>query len=83
MEAVNVIYNGDLEKARISEFGFYTGVEQNVDENEAPVEASTGVYEAVYVQLAKKRCTLGTDLSDNGSSMRPYVTFETSCCLEL
>lgn len=83
MEAVNVIHGGDLNSARISEFGFYTGVDEAVDADGVLSDSNTGMFEATYVQLAKKRCTLGTDLSDSGSSMRPYVSFETSCCLEL
>lgn len=88
LEAVNTLYNGDLMAARISEMGFYTGCDVVVDENEAIV-AATSVptanqnYEAIYVQLAKHRCTLGTDLSDSGSSMVPYVSFESASLLDV
>lgn len=82
-EAVNVIYGADVSKARISELGFYTGCDIGVDSNEQPVDGSGMNKEAIYVQLCKKRCTLGTDLSDPGSLMRPYVSFESSCCLEI
>lgn len=83
MEAVNVIYGANLMYSRISEFGFYTGCEIGVDADEQPVDGSGVNTEAVYVQLCKKRCTLGTDLSDPGSYMRPYISFESSCCLEI
>lgn len=83
MEAVNVIYGADISKARISEMGFYTGCDIGVDGDEQPVDGNGVNKEAIYVQLCKKRCTLGTDLSDPGSSMRPYVSFESSCCLEI
>ncbi len=82
-EAVNVIYGADVSKARISELGFYTGCDIGVDSNEQPVDGAGMNKEAIYVQLCKKRCTLGTDLSDPGSLMRPYVSFESSCCLEI
>ena len=82
-EAVNVIYDADVSKARISELGFYTGCDIGVDSNEQPVDGAGMNKEAIYVQLCKKRCTLGTDLSDPGSLMRPYVSFESSCCLEI
>ncbi len=83
MEAVNVIYNADPSKARISELGFYTGCDVGVDADEQIVSGSGLNTEAIYIQLAKKRCTLGTDLSDSGSSMRPYISFEASNCLEI
>lgn len=87
LEAVNVLYDGDLSKARISEMGFYTGCDVVVDANEAIVNGSTPAinqsYEAIYVQLAKHRCTLGTDLSDAGSSMMPYVSFESASLLDV
>ena len=82
-EAVNVIYGADVSEARISELGFYTGCDIGVDSNEQPVDGAGMNKEAIYVQLCKKRCTLGTDLSDPGSLMRPYVSFESSCCLEI
>lgn len=83
MEAVNVMHQANLMFARISEFGFYTGCDVHVDANESPTNGNGTNLEAIYVQLCKKRCTLGTDLSDPGSSMRPYISFESSCCLEI
>ena len=86
MEAVNVLYGGDLKYARISEFGFYTGEDRPVNANEvvlAPEAAGSGAYEAVYVQLAKHRCTLGTDLSDSGSTLRQLINFEHAACIEV
>lgn len=87
LEAVTVLYDGDLSKARISEMGFYTGCDVVVDANEAIVSGTTPAanqsYEAIYVQLAKHRCTLGTDLSDSGSSMMPYVSFESASLLDV
>ena len=74
MEYVTAFCGGVLNNARISEIGFYTGTDVTSDQDTTK--------EAVYVQLAKKRCTLGTDLSDPNSIMRPYVSFEASCCID-
>lgn len=59
-EVINAMYGGDLRRARISEFGLYSGVEA-VDNSQKP--------EAVYVQLASHMCTVGHDLSNPDSTL--------------
>lgn len=93
MEAVNILYNGDLNRARISEFGFYTGEDRYVvkESNDPgaseiiqPAGATSGTaVEAIYIQLAKHRCSLGTDLSDSGSTLRQLINFEHVGCIEI
>lgn len=64
-EAINIIYNGDLRRARISEFGLYSGIEKT-----ATIEGVDGSYpEAAYVQLASHMCCIGHDLSNPRSSI--------------
>jgi len=59
MEAINVLYAGDIRRARISEWGLYTGGDKVVTNAEG-----LSYTEALYVQLSSKRCTTGLDMSD-------------------
>lgn len=59
MEAINVLYGGDTRRARISEWGLYTGGDQVVTNSEGLTYT-----EALYTQLSSKRCTTGLDMSD-------------------
>lgn len=58
LEVINAMYDGDLRRARISEFGLYTGEDQNVTGYDA-----NGVEfpytESIYTQLAYKICNTG------------------------
>ncbi len=49
---------------QISEFGIYSGIERD------------GVDDAVYVQLAFKRCMLGIDLTELGSTYQEEIVLE-------
>lgn len=83
-EVVDVLYQGDSRYKRISELGFYTGCDVFVNSSEVYVPSATsGNKEAAYVQLAKHRTSLGSDMSDIDSIMLPYVTFENSACIDL
>lgn len=86
-EVIAVLYGGDPRYARISELGFYTGCEVAVDSNRnyLPGTQPGGSVkaEAAYVQLAKHRTSLGTDMSDVDSVMLPYITLEASSCIEI
>ena len=79
LEAINVLYHGDLRRARISEWGIYTGVDGTntrsyIDSNGNSAE---GTYtEALYVQLAAKRCTTGVDLSNSSSEQHEVLTIQ-------
>ena len=85
LEAVNLLYGGDLNYARISEFGFYTGEDRPVNASGViqPIDGVGVATEAVYVQLAKHRCTLGSDMSDSGTIFRQLVNFEHTACIEI
>ena len=65
-EVINAMYGGDLRKARISEFGLYSGIEH------AGTQMSGIDYqytEAAYVQLASHMCCIGHDLSNVNASL--------------
>lgn len=78
LEAINVFYHGDLRRARISEWGIYTGADTtNSRSHTVDGETVTGNYqEAVYVQLAAKRCTTGVDLSNSSSEQHEVLTIQ-------
>lgn len=72
-EAINVIYKGNLLKARISEFGLYSGIEvQNVSGDGLGIPYS--YTEAAYVQLASHMCCMGYDLSADNALLEERVT---------
>ena len=88
MEAVSVLYNNDLDYARISEIGYYTGYDvsfstTNADQHEfEPQEVPDTWYsEAAYVQLAKHHCFRGSELYTAGSYIKPKVSLESECCI--
>lgn len=58
-EVIETMYGGDLRRARISEFGLYSGIEKTAS------DPDIGQYsEAAYVQLASHMCCIGHDLSN-------------------
>ena len=78
LEAINTIYHGDLRRARISEWGIYTGVDKQATRTHI-VNGNTveDTYtEAAYVQLAAKRCTTGVDLSNSSSEQHEVLTIQ-------
>ena len=88
MEAVSVLYNNDLDYARISEIGYYTGYDvgfnpanANEYEYEPTMLADTWYAEAAYVQLAKHHCFRGSELYTAGSYIKPKVSLESECCI--
>ncbi len=73
-EAINIIYGGNFQYARISEYGFYTGEDQTVeglDHLDDPFDYD----EAIYAQLATHRCSTGTDVSDPASVVEETVVY--------
>lgn len=83
MEAVNVLYNGDTNYAKISEVGYYTGCDVDVTSDWVYTEDedSAAYKEAVYVQLAKGHCYRGSELVTAGSYIKPVVTLESETCI--
>ena len=66
VEAISVLYN-NLQYARVSEVGIYSGVDAMVtgtDANNNPITYT----EAAFVQMASHYCYLGTDLSSTTST---------------
>lgn len=77
MEAINVLYDGDTTRARLSEFGVFSGVERELigaDHAGAPLTYE----EAVYTHLAFHRCWLGIDISsiEPGAQLQIPATFQ-------
>ncbi len=61
LEAIEVLYDGDMTMAKISEIGIYSGedrVVQGYDSNNAEFSYT----EAIYTQLAYKACNTGTTI---------------------
>ena len=93
MEAVTCIYNSDLDFARISEIGYYTGCEVPVlytpgsASDNAALTSDTQEsienpqMEAFFVQLAKGHCFRGSELFTEGSYITPKVTLESDVCI--
>lgn len=75
LEAVNVIYHGDLRRAKISEWGIYSGGDALATFPDAAGN-NQNYTEALYVQLAAKRCTTGVDLSNSASVQREVLTIQ-------
>lgn len=74
-EAISVMYGGNLLKARVSEFGLYSGIEvQNVSGDSLGIPYAYN--EAAYVQLAAHTCTLGYDLSSDNASVEERVVLQ-------
>lgn len=84
-EVVSVLYGGDSRYARISELGFYTGCEVWVNNAGVYQPGATTGYrqEAAYVQLAKHQTSLGIPLANIGDVAMPYISIESSSCIEI
>lgn len=79
LEVINNMYGGDMRRARISEFGTYSGVEVGLD-TDGDLPART---EAAYTQLCTHECTLG-ELFDNEDHVHTRrVTFENGSSVTL
>ena len=82
LEAINVMYDGDLRRARISEFGLYSGVE-------VPQQYSAGedwdypYTEAGYVQLASHMCCIGYDKSNSNTTIKERCVISTGELVQL
>lgn len=60
-EVINVLYEGDLRHARISEYGIYQGQDKQVT-GFAGDNTPMNYIEAIYTQLAYKTCTTGSSI---------------------
>lgn len=71
LEYINIAYNGDTRYARISEIGFFTGVDREITGSVIQNNQTVGINytEACYVQLYNHATWLGTSLSSEGMSI--------------
>lgn len=72
LEYINIAYNGDTRYARISEIGFFTGVDREVTGSVVQNNQNVGInyIEACYVQLYNHATWLGTSLTSEGMSIK-------------
>jgi len=80
-EVVSVLFGGDLRYAKISEFGFCSGVDKVVEGDNNGVAIPGGYTEAIFVHLASHKCTLGTDLSNVNSRYTAVCKYESDSML--
>jgi len=59
IEAINILYNGDLSKCNISEIGLYSGEDKVVQDS-----LDNEYTEAIFTQLMTHHCFTGVDLSN-------------------
>lgn len=64
LEAINVIYGGDMRRAKISEIGIYSGIDYNVT-GYNNVNAEITYTESIYTQLAYKICNIGSVITSD------------------
>ena len=61
-EAINILYEGDLTMAKISEWGLYSGLEQQMAGYDY-AGVSFQYTEAIYAQMCYKLCNTGTGIN--------------------
>ena len=75
MEYVNAFLDGDPRRAKIDEIGCYSGEERIVTGTNYQ-GVSFEYTDAVYVQLAKHKCTIGEDFSNPNKDYTEDIVFE-------
>ena len=82
-----------IDAVTISEFGFYTGCESYIDDNNRPIitdipeddsliDGATSI-EAIYVQLAKHKTQLPVSLENEQSVLETTVSFESASTISI
>ncbi len=71
LEAINIMYGGDLNFAKLTEIGLYTGV----DTSSVGSGVSGNYIESLYTQLAGHRCWNGVDMSDQNALHSENIIF--------
>lgn len=69
LEAINIMYNGDLRYAKISEIGIYSGTDmtqQGYDADNVPFNYT----ESIYSQLCFKICNIGTAMVSSSAVLQ-------------
>ncbi len=74
VEAINVLYNGDLRYAVVSELGLYSGEDQLVSGSTA-IGSTISYLESVYTQLVIKNTWNGSDMSLSESRESRDIVF--------
>ena len=74
VEAINILFKGDLRYAVISEIGLYMG-EDKVVSGVTPAGTNISYNESIYTQLVIKNTFNGTDMSQNGSVEKRDIVF--------
>lgn len=74
IEAINVLYGGDLRYAFISEVGIYSGTDATVQTTDSSGNAFTYT-ESIMTQLDTHYCFNGTDMSSPTASYNPQFYF--------
>jgi len=75
LEAINVMFNGDMSYARISEWGLYSGIDRVV-ESVLDGSGSTIRYtEACYCQLSYHLCNTGSTITGSSTNIERVFTF--------
>ena len=77
LEAINILYGGDVRRARISEIGTYSGIDISVGP-EGDIPART---EAAYVQLNTHECSTGYPFTDVEDVVVHRKVFENGSCV--
>jgi hypothetical protein len=73
MEAINVLYDGNILQAKISEVGLFSGSDELVS-GLTGGGAALSYTELIYAQLFYHRCSIGTDLSEVGSRLESNLS---------
>lgn len=74
LEGINVLYGGDLDKARITEIGLYTGTDAVV-QGTAAGQTTINYTESIMTQLAVHRTFNGNDMSTAAAVWNPTMSF--------
>jgi len=65
LESINVLHDGNLTLAKVSEFGLFTGNDEVVSAEDG-LGGTIEITEAIYTHMIVHRCSIGTDMSIAG-----------------
>jgi len=74
LEVINIMFDGDQRRAKISEYGLYSGEDQIVQGFDADNHAFNYT-EAIYAQMCYKICNIGNSLTTEADSIRRTYMF--------
>lgn len=82
LEAINVIYGGDMRRAKISEVGIYSGIDYEVTGYNA-TNSEIHYTEAIYTQLAYKICNIGSVITSDKYDGSRILSLQNGASLSL